>query len=133
MCSACRALAFPQPRQITEVDAAWIAGVLEGEGCWTTKNGRSSWTVAVRMTDRDIVERLALLTGIGRLSREESTRGHKTAWIWQVCARPHREWLTLRVWPWLGSRRRARIKELWPEIEDLLHKHCGDVLAFQAS
>ena len=52
---------------------------------------------------------------------EKSTRGHKTAWAWQISARPHREWLTLTVWPWLGVRRRERILQLWPDAPP--HKH----------
>jgi hypothetical protein len=69
------------------------------------------------MTDRDIIERLAALTGIGRVSAEKPRPGKKPVWAWGVGVRQHREWLTQKVWPWLGQRRRARILELWPEAE----------------
>jgi hypothetical protein len=117
-CFACRYGCADPPRlDITDAEVAWIAGILEGEGCWTTKNGRATWWISVRMTDRDIVERLATLTGIGRLSEEKPRPGHKHVWAWGVGVRQHREWLTLKVWPWLGERRRERIRQLWPEVD----------------
>jgi hypothetical protein len=130
-CSDCHAADFPEPNPVSAPEAAWIAGILEGEGCWTTHAGRKNWLVAVRMTDQDIIERLQRLTGIGRVTMEESARGHKTAWAWQISARPHREWLTLTVWPWLGVRRRERILQLWPDIP-ASQAFSGDVPAFQA-
>lgn len=133
-CRKCRYTDIGSPREaVTAPEVAWIAGILEGEGCWTGgPNRQGRWVVAVRMTDEDIVERLFSVTGVGRITREESVRGYKTAWIWQVAARPHREWLTLKVWPWLGARRRARIRELWPEVDLALQAFSGDVPAFQA-
>jgi hypothetical protein len=116
MCARCRAANFPQPNRLSESEAAWIAGILEGEGSWSAKAGRRNWTVSVRMTDRDIIERLQKLTGIGRFYVEESPKGYKTSFVWSVAARPHREWLTTAVWPWLGSRRQQKILALWPGI-----------------
>jgi hypothetical protein len=130
-CSDCRAVDFPPPNQVSESEAGWIAGILEGEGCWTGHGNRNGWLVAVRMTDQDIIERLRRITGVGRTTVEESKRGYKTAWAWQVSARPHREWLTVMVWPWLGGRRRARILQLWPDIL-ASQAFSGDVPAFQA-
>lgn len=39
---------------------AWLAGILEGEGSFS--NMRGSPTIQVSMTDRDIIERIALIT-----------------------------------------------------------------------
>lgn len=130
-CRDCHAVDFPEPNLVSAPEVAWIAGILEGEGCWTAHNDRTSWLVAVRMTDQDIIERLYRITGVGRVTREESSRGHKTAWTWAVSARPHREWLTTIVWPWLGVRRRQRILQLWPDVL-ASQAFSGDVPAFQA-
>jgi hypothetical protein len=117
-CRVCREMDAPLPRiEISEPEVAWVAGILEGEGCWTRTANRSPWRIAVRMTDEDVIRRLPALTGVGAVTEEVSKRGHKTAWTWSVAVRLHREWLTLQVWPWLGTRRRARIRELWPEVE----------------
>jgi hypothetical protein len=115
-CSSCRAVDFPAPNEVSTAEVGWIAGILEGEGCWTAHGDRGNWLVAVRMTDQDIIDRLHYITGVGLVTVEESARGYKTAWAWQVAARPQREWLTVTVWPWLGTRRRARILQLWPDI-----------------
>lgn len=133
-CRVCRYSLIEEPRrEIPAAEVAWTAGILEGEGCWTGgPNRQGRWVVAVRMTDEDIIERLHEVTGVGRITVEESSCGYKTAWIWQVAARPHREWLTLKVWPWLGTRRRARIRELRPEVDLALQAFSGDVPALQA-
>jgi hypothetical protein len=117
-CHVCREEDKPPPRiEISSPEVAWVAGILEGEGCWTRKATSNRWWIAVRMTDEDLIRRLRTLTGVGTINIELSKRGHKTAWTWCVAVRSHREWLTLQVWPWLGTRRRARIRELWPEVE----------------
>ena len=132
-CAQCRSQDYPPPRQVTDAEIAWIAGILEGEGCWTRHNGRTDWSVSVRMTDQDIIERLQAITGIGRLTFDgtPSKRARKPAWVWGVYARPHREWLTVKVWPWLGVRRRTRICELWPDFQ-APQTFSGDVSALQA-
>jgi hypothetical protein len=129
-CRECHAVDYPEPNRVSAPEVAWMAGILEGEGCWTTRNSRTTWLVAVRMTDKDIIERLQRITGVGRVTMEESARGHKTSWAWRVSARPHREWLTATVWPWLGVRRRERILELWPDIL-ASQAFSGDAPAFQ--
>lgn len=120
-CQACRLSDVPDPRwEISDAEVAWVAGILEGEGCWTRRNSRarSNWWIAVRMTDKDIIYRLGSTTGIGRISpARPQTEHRKMAWAWQVSVRMHREWLTTAVWPWLGERRQARVWELWPEVE----------------
>lgn len=109
---------LPTPKEeITDAQVAWVAGILEGEGCWTTSKS-VGWFVAVRMTDHDIILRLQEYTGIGRVNFDKSPGklARKPAWSWGVYPRAHKEWLTLKVWPWLGERRQARIKELWPDM-----------------
>jgi len=120
MCRDCRQedniKSHPVREEISSEEIAWVAGILEGEGCWTqTRNG---WSIQVGMSDKDIIERLKSLTAVGHIydqkSRQES---HKAMYTWHVFRQHHREWLTSKVWPWLGERRRARIKELWHDVD----------------
>lgn len=99
-------------------ERAWVAGILEGEGYWTQRVADGRWWVGVRMTDEDIIRRLPILTGIGTVTVDlkPGRPGCKIAWAWNVAVRSHREWLTVQVWPWMGQRRRARIREVWPDI-----------------
>lgn len=129
LCLNCKADDVPASNwRITDAEVAWVAGILEGEGCWTKRNDpkRSTWWIAVRMTDRDIIDRLMEVTGVGSVSDARPLRDtYKMAWAWQVAARPHREWLTIQVWPWMGERRRARILELWPDILAVVAQQAG--------
>jgi len=105
---------------------AWVAGLLEGEGCFfpieykTPKYGPYVYArVAVLMTDLDVLQRIQDLTGVGKITgptiRENPK--HKPIWKWTVTK--HRDALLLMeaVYPWMGSRRRARIDEVLAMVE----------------
>jgi hypothetical protein len=57
---------------LTDVEVAWIAGLLEGEGHFAPK------AIIVNMTDRDVLERLAALTG-GRLNGPYTYKNRPTS------------------------------------------------------
>lgn len=119
-CNSCRLADAPPPRlSITVAELAWVAGILEGEGCWSQRQKHpNSWWIAVRMTDKDIIDRLKIITSVGRISPARPQKDHyKMAWAWQVSVQAHREWLTVKVWPWLGQRRQAKVRDLWPGVE----------------
>lgn len=68
---ACRALAYN--RLMSEYDEGWIAGILEGEGCFL-RSQKGHITLQVRMTDADTMQRLgSLLGGVAR-------RVHPPSW-----------------------------------------------------
>lgn len=45
----------------------WLAGLLEGEGCFSVRQDgqRRSPKVLINMTDKDVIERVAALVGSG--------------------------------------------------------------------
>jgi hypothetical protein len=111
---------------MTEVELAWVAGLLEGEGCFfpieyrTEKYGPYIYArVAVLMTDLDILQRLQSLTGVGNINGPTIRKNprHKPLWHWVVSR--HKESITLMraVYPWMGERRRARIDEVLALVE----------------
>lgn len=56
-------------KNASELDIVWLAGLLEGEGCFTPdtncgKYKRRSPRVKLKMTDRDVVERAAALMDV---------------------------------------------------------------------
>lgn len=63
-------------------DLYWLAGLLEGEGCFTYSG--STPMVQLQMTDKDVVERASLLLkgSLGRRTRETYTG--KIAWFTQL-------------------------------------------------
>jgi LAGLIDADG-like domain len=110
-CASCHRMHYPQPNTITPSQAAWLAGVFEGEGTFSVDG------LAISMTDRDIIERLQTLTGVGGIyaTNARSRSNRKPCWRWGVYNKPHRDWVLNMMWPWLGERRRQRVSELWAD------------------
>lgn len=104
------------------VDRAWLAGLLEGEGCFTfhkqnyrrkRDGGLSIYirpAIVLVMTDRDVVDRAAHLLGDYAVQVRDR-RGRKV--IYGVTSYGPRAAQTMReLRPFLGDRRRARIDEV---------------------
>ena len=68
-------------------DAAWLAGLLEGEGYFIERRGanRSPARVDAKMTDRDVIERVAELFG-GKAVTEitHKNKRWKTSYVTRV-------------------------------------------------
>jgi hypothetical protein len=98
-------------------DLAWLAGLLEGEGCFST-NGRAAHRgirVSINMTDLDVLERVhALAKGVlgGPYYPDEKNHGKKPYWKWTVSRQADAAGLMMTVYPLMGERRQARIREM---------------------
>jgi len=120
--------------EIAEVDFAWLAGLLEGEGCFSLQSyrkhpaekigGYQVPSIELKMTDRDVVQRAGKLLGgkQGRVRsqlRKEHGKDRKPIFIWRVNG--HRAvYLMSLLLPFMGKRRSSRIRELIT-----LHKRQG--------
>ena len=98
---------------INERDLYWLAGLLEGEGCFA-QSGYSSIIVSLHMTDRDVVLRASLLMGepppkVGR--RRRSASGRKDSWVTRVCGDRAISLMELLL-PLMGERRKTKIRNL---------------------
>jgi len=94
-------------------DLAYIAGVLEADGCFTEKHGTP--VVVVGMTDEDVVRRLQRMTGSGKVNGPYLNRaGHnvKPMWHWSVDRQHEAYALMVAVYGFLGERRQQRISEI---------------------
>ena len=70
--------------ELTPAEVAWLAGIYEGEGSCSITSGRAI-RVEIVMTDKDVVERIQLLTGLGSVaSLAPRGENHKTAYRWSV-------------------------------------------------
>ena len=102
-------------------DLAWLAGLVEGEGTFTTRvesprnnpYGRTSIAMRVAMTDEDVVRRAHAVAQVGRVYGPYKKAGgrYKDYWVWS-CAQRDTVAMVAALWPWLGTRRRARATEL---------------------
>ena len=99
---------------IDRVDAAWLAGLLDGEGCFDAPRGNPR--VRVKMGDLDVVLRAGELMG-GTLHEEPDRRPtvdgrpRTTMAVAQVNGEAAIAAM-LAVLPWLGSRRSAKVTEI---------------------
>jgi len=60
-------VAYEEDRLWSPVNMAWLAGLVEGEGCIRLQKSNKSVgaSVIVQMTDGDVIERLQSITGLG--------------------------------------------------------------------
>ncbi len=98
-------------------EAAWLAGILEGEGSFLVKGHRAAAIQVVIMTDRDIIDRLVVVTGVGRIHGYAPVKAHyKPAWDWHVRRRAHIIFIIDAVMPWLGKRRTIAAQRVLDEL-----------------
>lgn len=109
-CRNCRFGKVPQLNLLSATEIAWLAGLLDGEGSFTQKGqGR----VHVEMTDRDVIEYLHELTGVGSLySPKQRNARHKASWIWCVSRGEVTLQIVRVIFPWLSDRRKTQIRKL---------------------
>lgn len=96
-------------RDMTPVEAAWVAGLLEGEGSFvlTLSHGVRKGRVSMQLTDLDVLQRLVRITGAGRLHQvtRNNRPDRKPCWGWAINARADMRALLPQVRPFLGERR----------------------------
>src|SRR5690242_18360085 len=102
---------------MTETEIAWLAGLLEGEGCFTLANKKTGQpAVTINMTDRDVIERAAALMGAKNVLIKKREKPHwKTAFVAQIRGYKAEKVMSI-VLPHMGARRSSKIIEnirLW--------------------
>ncbi len=94
---------------MTEIDRAWLAGLLEGEGCFGWYPKSCDMLVQVGMTDRDVIERAAALMGTA-FRGPYRQKSHQP--IYQTAARGQTAVALMReLLPLMGERRQGRIRQ----------------------
>lgn len=111
-----------------ESEAAWAAGIFEGEGCFAVdRRCHGSPRLRVTMTDEDVIRRLHQAVGgrgsVCAVSRKDSKPHWKQPWLWTVTNEEDVLAVVTMFLPWLGERRRAR----WDEIWSAWMKHCDSL------
>ena len=90
----------------------WLAGIVEGEGSISVTGPRGYRRypqLAVEMTDRDVIQRVASL--FDSTITERQRPGFKTLYVTRATCRKGAYWMLL-LYSLLGHRRRARIREV---------------------
>ena len=92
----------------TASSIAWVAGLFEGEGCFTPR-GNHGWCATIKMTDEDVVRKVHRVLGIGWVCGPYQTANtaHKPTWAWVVSSFQDVQAVAAMLWEHLGARRRA--------------------------
>ena len=105
-------------KKMRATDTAWLAGWLEGEGCFNVAsvNGSRMARIAAGSTDRDILDYALTITGVGNITlRKRGPTNVKPLWMWSVNAQDDVRALMVRILPWMGERRTQKIRAIMAE------------------
>ena len=100
---------LPDARSLTSVQSAWLAGLLDGEGCFD--NPRSNPRVRVKMSDHDVVLRAAELMDAKVHVEPARQAHHKPCMVAQVHGDAAVA-IMRAVLPHLGARRTEKATEI---------------------
>lgn len=96
---------------MSNVDAAWAAGIYEGEGSLVKdKRKTSTYKLTIKMTDLDVLERFQSIFNLGSICFGDtpSIRRNphwKPIWTYGVYNRPAIYLILTTILPYLGIRR----------------------------
>lgn len=91
-------------------DVFWLAGILEGEGCFQIRKS-GGVSIELCMTDKDVVERFRSVCGVGTMGKPRLLKSGKTAYQWSVTNQADAVGLMMTLLPVMGERRSKKIRE----------------------
>lgn len=102
-----------------DLELAWVAGYLEGEGCFQhmkCSKGRFGVYYYPRISsnsiDLDILQRLQRYSGIGGIAGPRQQGSRKPQWQWTASKSRQAAELMEAIYPFMGQRRRTTIDEI---------------------
>lgn len=107
----------------SETDKAWVAGLIDGDGCLSLSTGNSSFRkpiLVVDNTDMEILDELKRLYGGGLVKKRRREDHHRQAWSWRVYGASQIIALLVDVLPYMHCpSKRARAWMLVEEYRDV--------------
>lgn len=97
-----------------EQEILWLAGLLEGEGCFiwhVRKDGRSDARIELHMTDEDVVKHAAKIMGCECRTKKKHKPHHKTPFLASISGEGAAS-IMKQILPFMGMRRSAKIEEV---------------------
>jgi len=98
--------------KFNSIEIAWLAGLLEGEGCFPLNrkaSGRCDARIQLNMTDEDVVRRAAKM--LGRSVYMAQRAGQKPQWYVRTTGTKAISWM-MTIYGLMGKRRQERIRGL---------------------
>lgn len=100
-----------QAKTLSATEAAYVAGLVDGEGCITAVSRRSciEGGMSLGSTNRDVLVYLKELTGIGSVTPEghgrQRKKNHKPVYVWEVTVYPVKS-LLIQLVPFLRIKKK---------------------------
>ena len=125
---------------VTVKDVYWLAGILEGEGCFIAtsypEHRKGVFTgypvrqvrISVEMCDRDIIERIKNITGTTAkvtLRNSRPNRNHRPRYTIHLSGTRAAQW-AYTIYPLMGDRRKVAIQKLinlWKDSRGNFKRH----------
>ena len=109
-------------------EAAWAAGIFEGEGSISqSAYRRNTWYLRINMTDEDVVRRFHEVVGCGSVTGPKPNgkrldgEDKKLVWTWGAGAQGDVTHILSLFLPYMGKRRKLRALEALSFIVPRLH------------
>jgi LAGLIDADG DNA endonuclease family protein len=101
---------------LQDVDAAWLAGLVDGEGHIRlddpNKTGRLYLRICLVNTNYELLERVNEVVGAGTIhTRKKGQEHHKDSWAWQIGGKAAEQVLG-QILPWLIVKREKAVEAL---------------------
>ncbi len=99
----------------TKNNMMWLAGLLEGEGCFSNHYGKNhpngQFSIVLGMTDLDIIERAKSIGGCGYIYSAIRSEDRKPMWLWKVSKKAESYALIAALYSFMGIRRKSKMRE----------------------
>ena len=122
------------PAAVFEVDVAWLAGLIEGEG-WLSVHKNVYIRVGIQMTDRDVIDRVAKLWDAPVSCVDPKPPAKKPAYTTSITGMKAVRWIQ-RMYQFFGVRRKKQADKLLAVMRqryDLAFAASQEVLRIRAA
>lgn len=96
---------------MTEVEIAWLAGIIEGEGCFTQMDASGRPSFKIKMTDLDVMEKVGALLELDVKPVKMYEYHHTQAYEAKTTAMDKVATIILLIIPYMGKRRTEKMRE----------------------
>jgi hypothetical protein len=107
---------------VTRDDLVWLAGYLEGEGCFRTgldSHGSRRITISVNSTDEDVLSRAAALLGNRNVYKHQPKKANWSLLYETAVSGKAAAELMIILFPLMGKRRKLQIAKaikVWSDL-----------------
>lgn len=110
---------------LTDTQAAWLAGLYEGEGCLNQDKRSGHWRFSIAMTDEDVINKAAKMVGarVGKPYRHPNP-DYKPVYRFAVYSQDLISEILSALEPHLGERRMSKVSEFRTWLENSKYHYC---------